>query len=470
MIKKTVKQIALIFGLNKSYRPKLINRSFITSFIILIISILMMFLILNKLYNTLLVKSFIDSLRNQTPIFLQKVIDGKYYDSLEDVVETNKIKPLKTIKRIICIDNHADKKFSTGTIYELCDNFYLNKLKLNQPSGVLLKIKDHTIIALGYRFKRKINNKKLTENYAIFYTDAANYQKTQLHNQREVFALLIVFLIVATIFLLLSNYWSFIPIRKITDELQLLFDSKIKKLSSSYPADLLELTKTINTLIEINSSRQKNYTNALDDLAHSLKTRLAAMYAIIESDMTSGNEQSELNKKLLEQLSQIDELISYQLRKARLGQKSLQTEYTRLYPVLLSITKTLEKIHNHKNIKISLELSKTFTLPISQMDLMELMGNLIENAFKFANKHILITAERADNRFKITVEDDGPGVNKEHREAIFQRGVRADRLNPGQGIGLSVCHDIVLSYNGQINIKTSQLQGACFYITFDIIQ
>ena len=76
MIKKTVKQIALIFGLNKSYRPKLINRSFITSFIILIISILMMFLILNKLYNTLLVKSFIDSLRNQTPIFLQKVIDG----------------------------------------------------------------------------------------------------------------------------------------------------------------------------------------------------------------------------------------------------------------------------------------------------------------------------------------------------------------------------------------------------------
>ena len=88
--------------------------------------------------------------------------------------------------------------------------------------------------------------------------NAANYQKTQLHNQREVFALLIVFLIVATIFLLLSNYWSFIPIRKITDELQLLFDSKIKKLSSSYPADLLELTKTINTLIEINASKQKS--------------------------------------------------------------------------------------------------------------------------------------------------------------------------------------------------------------------
>ena len=194
------------------------------------------------------------------------------------------------------------------------------------------------------------------------------------------------------------------------------------------------------------------------------------MYAIIESDMTNGNEQTELNKKLLEQLSQVDELISYQLRKARLGQKSLQTEYTKLYPVLLSITKTLEKIHNHKNIKISLELPNTFTLPISQMDLMELIWNLIENAFKFANKHILITAERTDNKFKITVEDDGPGVNKKHREAIFQRGVRADRLNPGQGIGLSVCHDIVLSYNGQINIKTSQLQGACFYITFDITQ
>ena len=66
------------------------------------------------------------------------------------------------------------------------------------------------------------------------------------------------------------------------------------------------------------------------------------MYAIIESDMTSGNEQTELNKKLLEQLSQIDELISYQLRKARLGQKSMQTEYTRLYPVLLSIKKLLK--------------------------------------------------------------------------------------------------------------------------------
>ena len=57
----------------------------------------------------------------------------------------------------------------------------------------------------------------------------------------------------------------------------------------------------------------------------------------------------------------------------------------------------------------------------------------------------MITAGRADNKFKITVEDDGPGVNEEYCETIFQRGVRADRLNPGQGIGLSVCHDIVLS-------------------------
>ncbi len=145
----------------------------------------------------------------------------------------------------------------------------------------------------------------------------------------------------------------------------------------------------------------------------------------------------------------MDQMIQYQLRRAVTGRQRLASKGTEPVPLIEKLLASLTKVYRHKKLQTHFKFDDDALFHGEQGDLMELMGNLLDNACKFAISEVKVTVRRHLERLRIEVEDDGPGIDPAKSEQIFQRGVRADS-SPGQGIGLAVVTEIVHSYGGQI--------------------
>ncbi|HEX7762742.1 MAG TPA: ATP-binding protein, partial [Cellvibrio sp.] len=123
-----------------------------------------------------------------------------------------------------------------------------------------------------------------------------------------------------------------------------------------------------------------------------------------------------------------------------------------------------QKVYAHKKMKQSLALAPNSIVAGDEQDVMELLGNLLENAFKYGHQEVRMSSSLTDNQLCIDIEDDGPGVPEDQTERILERGQRLDTNQPGQGIGLAVAAEIIRSYDGDIRISRSELGGARFSI------
>ena len=139
-----------------------------------------------------------------------------------------------------------------------------------------------------------------------------------------------------------------------------------------------------------------------------------------------------------------------------------------LRPLLESLCSTLAKVYRDKQVSISLDVPDQAQVPMEQGALLELLGNLLENAYRLCLGEVRISLHSGPSYVELCVEDDGPGVPADQRERILQRGERLDRQNPGQGIGLAVVKDIIESYDASLNLEDSPLGGAAFRIRFPL--
>lgn len=302
-----------------------------------------------------------------------------------------------------------------------------------------------------------------TDIYHLLILQDASALKTELNqfNRLTYFRLAIV-LLIALLLLISAAYWGMRPLTQLKQELTLLQRGQKNSLSQDYPVELQGITTALNQLLNQSDARQTRYQNAMNDLAHSLKTRLAASIAII--DDTKLNQQQQ-NQKILEQINDMDHLVKYQLKRAMLGQQGLHLQQTQPLPIVKALTQMLEKIYQHKNINILTNITDDIELPLSKGDVMELFGNLLENACRFCINQVSVKVQRLNNnQIQICIEDDGPGIADDIKQKIIQRGIRADTQSPGQGIGLAVCHELINSYGGNMTINTSVLGGAAFVI------
>ncbi|MBQ4888238.1 MULTISPECIES: ATP-binding protein [Shewanella] len=271
-----------------------------------------------------------------------------------------------------------------------------------------------------------------------------------------------VVMLLAFILLISAAYWGMRPLTRLKSELQAIGDGNKKSLSDGYPQELEGVTQALNQLLSQSSAQQERYQNAMNDLAHSLKTRLAAVHAITDDATLSKSDASE---KIMQQVGQMDQLVKYQLKRALVGRQGLVQEQTPVQPMVEQLSQMLFKIYQEKNVKFSSHIDSDINFPINKGDLMELCGNLMENAFRLCISEVIVTATiDSEGHSILCVEDDGPGVDESLKARIIQRGVRADTQSPGQGIGLAVCNEIVSSYHGLLSITESELEGAKFTI------
>jgi two-component system sensor histidine kinase PhoQ len=260
---------------------------------------------------------------------------------------------------------------------------------------------------------------------------------------------------------LLVLHWGTRPLQQAASEIKRIENGELERLEGEYPLELQGLTANINSLIEHVSANQQRYRNRLGDLAHSLKTPLALIQAARES-----NQPDELSGVVDEQLPRIDQLIQYQLQRAAVMGKATLGQSVLLGPLVEKIIRGLSKVYRDKGIDCQITIDPALRFQVDETDLMELLGNLLDNAFKYGHSRILVSANRSASGHSIYVEDDGEGISQDDIERLLQRGARADEKMPGQGIGLDIVNEIMRLYRAQLSVSKSQLGGAALHLYF----
>ena len=259
--------------------------------------------------------------------------------------------------------------------------------------------------------------------------------------------------------------WGLRSLRRLSQELDQIESGALESLSEEHPRELLRLTGSLNRLLRSEREQRTRYRDSLDDLAHSLKTPLAVLQGVSE-DMAQRPEEREQAWVLQSQIERMSQQISYQLQRASLRKSGLVRHQVALQPVLKSLCDTLDKVYRDKRVRARFDLPEPCYVPIEQGALLEMLGNLLENAYRLCLGEVRVSLRQTVAGIELCVEDDGPGVPVDQRARILQRGERLDRQHPGQGIGLAVVKDIIESYGAQLTLGDSPMGGAAFRIHF----
>jgi two-component system sensor histidine kinase PhoQ len=250
--------------------------------------------------------------------------------------------------------------------------------------------------------------------------------------------------------------WTLKPLTQLQRELADIDQGKANKLVGHYPQELSRVTKQLNALLDTEKNQRQRYRNALSDLAHSLKTPLA----VIQS-------QQNLSTSTYEHIRLMNKMIEHQLKRAQSAGKSAWHLGISIKPVVEKMCNTLQKLYQHKQLTITQCTDEKALFKGDETDLMEILGNLLDNACKAAQHKIHVTVTLNKNKLLIKIADDGNGVASEQRQAILQRGTRTDTYQQGHGIGLAIVLDLVTSYQGKLIIEQSTtLGGALFILEF----
>ena len=252
------------------------------------------------------------------------------------------------------------------------------------------------------------------------------------------------------------------PLRQIETEISEIEEGNRASLSSGFPTELTGVARNMNLLIDTERARSDRYRYTLDNLAHSLKTPLAAMRALL-----SERQDESFGDRFNEQIDRMDEIVRYQLRKpAASASENLVLAPVRVEEEVARLIDGLRKVYRDKNPEFEVSIASGMQFRGDKGDFLEVAGNLLDNACKWCERRVRISivpsvgARAAASGMVLTVSDDGPGIPEDAARALLQRGMRLDESTPGHGIGLAVVKDIARSYGGRLSIQRSDLGGA----------
>lgn len=300
------------------------------------------------------------------------------------------------------------------------------------------------------------------ENAAPYYSEIASFRARLWYwlGGVAVFLLMMQFLLLR---------WGLLPLRLIANDLKQIESGSGDKLEGVYPREIQGVTDNLNLLIESERRQQSRYRTTLGDLAHSLKTPLAVISGVLpnlSSEVEKGDADA-VHKQIAsvnEQLERMNQIVSYQLQRAvQSNDKGALARQVNISETISKVLDALKKVYADKHVQVTTQLDNQVVFHGDQRDLLELLGNVLDNAFKYGDGIVCITTTRAGpgaRGVSIVVEDNGKGIAPEKQEFVLQRGARADTLVQGQGIGLAVVTDIVDSYGGAIEVGRSELGGA----------
>lgn len=279
---------------------------------------------------------------------------------------------------------------------------------------------------------------------------------TQIYGTKLGVNLAMLLTMIAGIFLVLRQ--SFKPINHMQSALSKLREGEITSLElNKIPPELQGLASTYNELLQYSSKQLERSRNNIGNLSHGLKTPLAVMQQQVEA---LGLKDPDTAIALQKQLDLVHKMIERKLAAARITGDMLPAAQMQLPKDLDDLCQTLSKVHFHKQIQCNIHIpEKLLRLPLHREDGMELIGNLLDNAHKWAKSRVEIRASIEGDDISLIIEDDGPGVASEELALLTSRGKRLDEATMGHGLGLSIVKDIAEQYKIDLQFTHSERFG-----------
>jgi signal transduction histidine kinase len=275
-------------------------------------------------------------------------------------------------------------------------------------------------------------------------------------------ALMTTFGTLAAVLLVITMFqvrFGLAPLKRISDALAAVRAGTAERLEGQFPIEIAPLARETNALIDANREIVERARTHVGNLAHALKTPLS----VIVNEAAAGRDDP-LAAKVAEQANIMRDQISRHLERARLaaGLKVVGS-VTSVVPVVAALIRTMEKIHQGRGIAIDLNAPVDVRFRGERQDLEEMVGNLVDNACKWAQMRVSIevVAERRDGgpAARIIIDDDGPGLNPAQRDQVARRGRRLDETKPGSGLGLSIVLELAALYGGSLQLGNAPIGG-----------
>jgi signal transduction histidine kinase len=248
------------------------------------------------------------------------------------------------------------------------------------------------------------------------------------------------------------------PFAELRERLAAVHQGRDRRVEGSYPSEVQPLVDDLNTLLEHRDHTVKRAIAKAGDLAHALKTPLAVLAHEAEAADKAG--QLELAAVMRQQIERMRRQIDYHLAHARAAASGAAPgAHCSVLASAEGLARTLLRLHAGRSLAIKVEVDPAHTVRSEREDLDEMLGNLLDNACKWGRSQIAIASAVSGSTVSITVDDDGPGLETSMREAVLQRGVRADEAAPGSGLGLAIVRDLAELYGGSIALSSSPAGG-----------
>jgi signal transduction histidine kinase len=250
--------------------------------------------------------------------------------------------------------------------------------------------------------------------------------------------------------MLVQVYFGLRPLDRLAREVEAVRTGRADALPSSGTRELDPLVDEVNSLIQHNRRIVERARASASDMAHALKTPLAVIQSIENADPAAAREQRE-------QVAAMERIVTRHLARAAAAGPGRHAAIP-IAPIVEALTRGLSRVHADRELAVESRISESLGYGADREDLEEMLGNLIENAYKWAQHRIRIDASQAETALRVTIEDDGPGIEGDPARAIA-RGVRLDEKTPGTGLGLSIVTDIASIYGGTLDLTSSDLGG-----------
>ena len=245
------------------------------------------------------------------------------------------------------------------------------------------------------------------------------------------------------------------PLYGLRNEIADVRKGKAARIAGVYPLEIRPLAEQVNRLLDHNQETVERQRTHVGNLAHALKTPLSVMLA------EAGNQQGPLPDVVRRQTEVMKAQVDHHLRRARAAARAqLLGERTSMPEVIDELAVMLERVFESKGVVIDWRAPDDLGFRGERQDLQEILGNLMENACKWARRRVRVSAGPTHlGQMVVVVEDDGPGLPADQREAALQRGMRMDESTPGSGLGLSIVVELTRAYGGRVSLADSELGG-----------
>jgi len=249
------------------------------------------------------------------------------------------------------------------------------------------------------------------------------------------------------------------PLHRVAREVRRIESGERESIQGRYPRELQPLTGNLNALLQTERGNAQRYVRALGDLAHALKTPLAVLRAELES------RDADTRERLSGPVHDMEHLVSHQLDKAARSTRRTMYRPMDVEEPVARLLASFEKLHGRRGVQFESRIEPGLTILMEERELLELLGNLVENAAKYGRGKVCVEMFQGAGGnlhpgVEIRVSDNGPGIDPDRFPDLLQRGVRGDERVEGHGLGLAIISDIVQSHEGQLLLDRSEYGGA----------